>query len=470
MLFGDTRRRLPAWHDLDEPMLTGALFDEQGFALGASADRAFFDDFVADSVARALDEFARRTGRAYELVQTHQVDKAKTVLVAQGAAVETAIVAADALRKHHKLYVGVVGVQSLRPFPTRALREALAGKQQVFILERADAPLSGEPPLTRETRAALGRIGNPPPCRPVIYGLGGLALRLQDIVALCVQSPVPTTDPVFLGIAFDDDSAGQPKRAVMLDVLRRAYPDAARLGIRAADDLAPSLGEGTVAIAVRRNASGAQLSRNAAALLYRLQGGRIRCRPAVDWPGVDSRRTDWLVCGNDSLLDPGEGLRADITLDVARQRITLHKDGSEFLIPIDEDQSAAETMLGGLFAALAHAGLIDATTRKISSARRDMLEDLDDAGRDAVLAAFDAGFAGLAESDAGAANTTSRRDATPTAVRELGRSDNHVASLPRFWDQAGILYRDDQAERLTADPYLATGTMPPLSSTFSDLD
>ena len=42
------------------------------------------------------------------------------------------------------------------------------------------------------------------------------------------------------------------------------------------------------------------------------------------------------------------------------------------------------------------------------------------------------------------------------------------ASLPRFWDQTGVLYRDGQADRLTADPFLATGTMPPLSSTFND--
>ena len=31
-----------------------------------------------------------------------------------------------------------------------------------------------------------------------------------------------------------------------------------------------------------------------------------------------------------------------------------------------------------------------------------------------------------------------------------------------------MLYRDGQADRLTADPFLATGTMPPLSSTFND--
>ncbi|HSG94719.1 MAG TPA: 4Fe-4S binding protein, partial [Afifellaceae bacterium] len=60
------------------------------------------------------------------------------------------------------------------------------------------------------------------------------------------------------------------------------------------------------------------------------------------------------------------------------------------------------------------------------------------------------------------------RGEAPAAVRHLGRDDDNFASLPRFWDQAGVLYRDGQADRLTADPFLATGTMPPLSSTFND--
>ena len=470
LLFGDTRRRLPAWHDLDEPMLTGAVFDEQGFALGASADRAFFDDFVASAVDRAFEDFARLTGRAYDRVRTHRSDKAKIMLVAQGAAVETAMVAADALRKHHKLDVGVIGIQVLRPFPTRALTDALAGAQQVLVLERTDTPLSGEPPLTRETRAALGRLDDAPPCRPVVYGLGGLALRLQDIIALCTQSRGSESDPVFLGVAFDDDSASQPKREVMLDALRRAYPHAAQLGIRAARELAPPLAEGTVTIAVRRHPDGAQLARTAGALLYRLHGGRVRSRPAMDWPGVNIQRTDWVVCGDEAMLDPGEGLLADITLDVPLRQVTLHRDDARFPVPVDEGQPTSEALLGGLFGALARGGFTDISARKISSARRDMLDDLDEATRDSLVAAFESGFAGFTASDpmGSAGQQAHRRDATPTAVRELGRSDNHVASLPRFWDQAGVLYRDNQVERLTADPYLATGTMPPLSSTFSE--
>ena len=49
LLFGETRRRVPAWHDLDEPVLTGALFEPENFALGALARGPYFDAFVADS-------------------------------------------------------------------------------------------------------------------------------------------------------------------------------------------------------------------------------------------------------------------------------------------------------------------------------------------------------------------------------------------------------------------------------------
>ena len=238
-----------------------------------------------------------------------------------------------------------MGIHGLRPFPTRVLADALVGAKQIFVLERTDAPLSGEPPLTREVRAALGRIDTAPPCRPVIYGVGGLALRLQDVIALCAQNPGPTADPVFLGVAFDDDAAPQPKREVMLDALRRAYPDVSRLGIRASQDLAPPAGEGTVIIAVRRHADGAQLARSAGGLLYRLQGGRVRSRPATDWPGVDTQRTDWLVCGDDAMLDPGEDLRPDVTLDVARRHVTLHRDNARFPVPVEEFQAVDEALL-----------------------------------------------------------------------------------------------------------------------------
>ena len=153
MLFGETRRRLPAWHDLDEPVLTGALFENESFALGAFARGPFFDAFVEQSLAKSFEQFGRRTGRDYESTSRYRMDDARIVLVAQGAGVETARVAADCLRKTHRIKVGVLGLHALRPFPGAAIAEELAGRERVFVLERMDAPLSAEPPLTREVRA-----------------------------------------------------------------------------------------------------------------------------------------------------------------------------------------------------------------------------------------------------------------------------------------------------------------------------
>ena len=109
-----------ALHDLDEPALTGALFDRNSYALGAIARGPFFDAFVADSLAGAIAQFARITGRQYAAVSRYRLDDARTVLLAQGSAVETARAAADALRTQHKIKAGVLGIHALRPFPGSA--------------------------------------------------------------------------------------------------------------------------------------------------------------------------------------------------------------------------------------------------------------------------------------------------------------------------------------------------------------
>ena len=447
MLFGDTRRRLPAWHNLDEPLLTGAVLDERSFALGAAARRPFFDSFVDDALAGAFEAYAGVTGRNHATVTKHNVDNAEVVLVVQGAAYETACVAADEAGKRR---VGVLGINTLRPFPARAIADAVAGTKQVFVLERLDAPLAGEPPLTCALRASLYRVPDAPPCRSAVYGVGGLPLRVQDLIALCSGRTGDERQPLFLGVAFDDEAADQPKREVLLDTLRRAYPDIAALGIRASDDAAPR--DDAVTIAMR--GAGTSLVGTAAALLHKLEGGRIRSRLAAE--------SAWLMRGDETLLDPGDGLVPDITLDAGSRTVTTHGDDLVFSIDVDE-QHVGESLLGGLFAALHRAGFLAVKARRISSARADLLDEDDDAR----VAAFEAGLKGLAEIDAATVAGETHSDTVPLAVRELGRSDDHVASLPRFWDQTGVLYRDGEADRLTADPYLATGTMPPLSATFN---
>ena len=475
LLFGETRYRLPAWHDLDEPVLTGALFTGESFALGAFARGPFFDDFVGESLAKSFEQFGRKTGRVYESISRYQLEDAKTVLLAQGSAIETARAAADQLRHQHKIKVGVLGVHALRPFPDAAIAAALSGRDRVFVLERMDAPLSGEPPLTREIRACLDRQDNKhrPACSSVIYGVGGLPLRIADLIALGTRTDQSGKTPLFLGMAFDDTSGDQPKREVMLDTIRRAYPDAAALGIRASHELTAPKQDNALTIAIHRltgsNSKG--LVETVGALLHKLDEGRVRSRPAVAWDRWSDARIDWLTHGDDSLHDPGDALFADVSLNTSSGEVLVSKGAKLFRIPREDDSPiSSEALLGGLFGALINAGLIEHKTRRIIAARKGLIEGIDASARNDMMEAFQSGLEQVV--DAGTDTSEIVRDRwegeTPAAVRHLGRDDDSFASLPRFWDQTGVLYRDGQGDRLTADPFLATGTMPPLSSTFND--
>jgi pyruvate-ferredoxin/flavodoxin oxidoreductase len=473
LLFGEMRRRVPAWHDLDEPVLTGALFENESFALGAMARGPFFDAFVDESLTTSFATFARKTGRQYESVSRYKLDDAKTVLVAQGAAVETAKVAADCLRKQHKIKVGVLGIHALRPFPGASIANALEGRDKVFVLERTAAPMSGEPPLSREIRASMDGLDGKrrTRCSPVLYGLGGLPLRVADLIELCTTVDRDSTKPLFLGLAFDDTSDEQPKREVLLDALRRAYPNAAEGGIRAARNASVTKPKGSLTIAIHRSDDGKELLGAAGALLHALEGGRVRTRPAIAWERWSGTSVDWLTHGDDSLHDPGDDLIADVTLDIPRAAVTIGGTARAFRIPLEDDGTEAlETLLGGLFGVLVNAGLLDHKSRRIIAARKGLLDGVEARHSDDILAAFQAGLEQLVEFEADDdASVPARWESeAPAAVRHLGRNDDNFASLPRFWDQTGVLYRDGQADRLTADPFLATGTMPPLSSTFND--
>jgi len=63
---------------------------------------------------------------------------------------------------------------------------------------------------------------------------------------------------------------------------------------------------------------------------------------------------------------------------------------------------------------------------------------------------------------------------TPMAVRHLGstESDDHAGyqNLSRFWDQTGVLYRDGLENNQGLDPFAAVGHIPPLTSTFTNID
>lgn len=533
LLFGETRRRLPRWHDLDRPVLLGALQPMEVWGLGRAAGAVFFDAHVGPALEQAFADFAAQTGRTHRAVSAHRLDDAKLVLVALGAAVETAEAVADHLRAYQRMKVGVLGLRCLRPFPGAEIARLLGTGARVCVLERLDTPLAADPPLLRELRAALdralesGRYGEDihpgypalreqhrPRLQSVIYGLGGLPLRAADLAALCRDAQSIERARVYLGLTFAIASSPYPKRQVLLDRLRRDYPDIAGLGLRS-DEPRPDLRpEGAVTLALHRLSGGPDegLAAESAALLHRLLGGGLRSRPGLPAAVWGDPCVDLISAGAQAIKDPGDAPVVDLALvtadpslpgfdfreelgqgsallvqsalpddalwahlpDALREVVTA-TGCSLYRVPPPEGPAAAynDHLLGALCAVLRDTGRLDLTPRRLLSVREDLLAGADAAEQrlDAFRASLDAvhRIAPTALPDRPTPATATDEDEAPAVVRRLGIIDDAYDSLPRFWDQVGVLYRNGDTRELVPDPYLALGAVPPLSAGLRDL-
>ena len=130
-----------------------------------------------ESALGAIDELgaelAELTGRRYGLVEGYKLEEAETVIVCLGSSAGTIKDAVDDLDG-----VGLLRICSYRPFPEGEVREALAGRREVIVLDRADAPGS-HAPLYTEVAAAL--YGSGVELRGHVYGLGGRELHVEDV-------------------------------------------------------------------------------------------------------------------------------------------------------------------------------------------------------------------------------------------------------------------------------------------------
>ncbi len=519
LLFGERRRRLPRWHDPDRPALLGALQDGDAWARAAASGPAFLDGWIDDCLDQTLRDFAKLTGRRHQPLSAHRMDDARLVLLAQGAAVETAEAAADSLRKRHHLKVGVLGLRCLRPFPGAELVQQLKGRSLVCVLERSLQPLDADPPLTRELRAALGaaleggedgqstlKPEQLPRLLPVLYGLGGQALSAADLMALGRRAEGLKQSRVWLGLDFDQGPSPYPKRQVLLDQLHRSYPELAGLGLRASGpepDLRPP---GALSLSLQR-VSGAPdqgLAAEAGAYLQQLLGGQLRSQPGLFTAPWGEYCIDRLTLATAGLRDPGAAPPADLVLlsadpalapagalgelapggllllagPAANQAAPLYLLGEHktppriYRLPEADSNQPQEYLLGALCGVLLDAGRLQQRERRLSALREALLANTPEPERGQRLAAFQAGLKSpehLSDPPAAAARVWRRSDGAPPSVRRLAHGDQAYDSLPRFWDQVGSLYRDGAAAELGPDPYLALGTVPPLASELHDL-
>lgn len=132
-------------------------------------------------IREIFDEFARRFGRQYNLVETYRTDDADTVVITMGSIAQTGMTAIEAMRARGER-VGMATFRVFRPFPAAELIEAIKGAKNLVLLDRVTSFTGGEisGPVAIEIKSALFDSGLSPKVGNFLVGLGGRDVTQQN--------------------------------------------------------------------------------------------------------------------------------------------------------------------------------------------------------------------------------------------------------------------------------------------------
>ncbi len=127
-------------------------------------------------------DFRERFGRAHVLVESYRADDAEYVFLMIGSFATLAMEAVDLLRAQGHA-VGLVRPRLLRPFPEHRLRELLAGRRAVAVVDQNLSVGKGGV-LFSEVASALYEAALRPRLLSYVGGLGGRKITTADFVRM----------------------------------------------------------------------------------------------------------------------------------------------------------------------------------------------------------------------------------------------------------------------------------------------
>ncbi len=502
MLFGENRRRIPCWHNLDRPTLQGGYQDAHSFGLGEIAHTQFFGKQVAPILEQTFDQFSELTGRIYGPLSYQGEYKSRQLVVTQGAITERCQQLIEQLREKHNGDLSVIGIQQIAPAPTDALRKLLQRADVITVLDQSEPLFDDEPPLYQQVSMLAS-----PSCRihSILYGNGGLPVRNRDLQAV-FQLPM-TRPSTALRLGIDPlPRHNNPKQQAQHDLLERYYPELDSIQLRGKNSAAAQ-NDGAVTIAiVHTNGAARTLSTQVAQQLYQTTEGELRSQLQRRWSAWSESHIDCFSYSTTPLtapLDPEQPIDiALLTEHNPQQGIPalerMHSgtallidpgtlDPQTYLAALPSETMTQLQQLGiNLYAvdyseedrediALATAQCIGTLFSLIQSASAVELREnrlVDNYQPSELKEQFQTALAPRTPLPLPQqAENRTPAPQTPMAVRHLSQGEESniqgYHSLSRFWDQNGVLYRDGLEAQQGVDPYLATGHIPPLSSTFN---
>ena len=260
MLYGETRRRVPILWDVDNPVLSGSVQNQDAYMQSVAAQRPFFFDHISDIADQCFAEFTELTGRKYARISPFKCDDADYLIIGQGSIIGTAEAVADYLRETRGIKIGVIDLTMYRPFPGDLLSAVLKGRKGVVVPERTDQPLAEDLPLIREIRATVSKsvengmspkgqepypkyaryekAGDAPPLYSSCFGMGSRDLQPEALVG-AIENMLPDGPKkkfFYLSIDFVHAGKPSPKNEIHQQKLLEGYPNIADLAVKGSEN------------------------------------------------------------------------------------------------------------------------------------------------------------------------------------------------------------------------------------------
>ncbi|NOQ77894.1 MAG: pyruvate ferredoxin oxidoreductase, partial [Gammaproteobacteria bacterium] len=304
MIYGEQRRRIPTSWDVDNPVTTGSVQNQDAYMQTVAAQRPYFYDHINELAKLAMDEYYQLTGRQYDRVGCYKTDDADYLIVAQGSVIVQAEAVADYLRETRQLKVGVLNMRFYRPFPGDLITHILKGKKGISVIERTDQPLAEDLPLIREIRASLSKcfdnnlpadeakpypdyatfdqLSDKPKLYSGSFGLGSRDLQPEALIGV-IENMLPEGKKLpfyYLSIDFVHHHADSPKQEIYQQDLLDAYPHLADLSIKGSEN--PNLmPEGSITLRMHSVGGWGAITtgKNLSLTLFDLLGYHIKSNP-----------------------------------------------------------------------------------------------------------------------------------------------------------------------------------------------
>ena len=513
--FGARRDRVPRSHDLDQPVLVSPDYGKDAARVHEAGQGAYRALRVEPALEKSIAGFERIVGRRVSALATSEMAGAKTVVVTVGASFELAATVAEALRKQRRAKVGVVGVRCQRPWGGTSIVELVRGRTEIVVLEPGGFALGTAGPLTAQLREALGRaLGRRgkgvrlsqkdlPALRTVVVGTTGGLARTVDFEETLTSELARSREVVQLGVAFASKDSSYPKRQELGERLRLSEPELEGAGVRAPRGKVGAVelrDEGFVVACLREPDQSSELFSAVTNVLGQLVDGRIRALAGATLPGTVLVE-DRIAVGPAAMASGGVGLADIVVVDssVVPESGQLRDEAVILLVPragvgtegptlseafqsecrrrhalvytvagLSGEWLCREAALGAVFALLLQRRLLDSTFPRVMAARGFAFAGIEPTGRAEAESALLHGKEALRELatvQVPIAVHPERRSGVPRSIRQLsGPNQPPRACLADFHAQIGVLYQDNVAHELSADPLVAGGVIPPLSA------